>query len=248
MLDRSAYRWTEQGLQEIAEVEHIEYDDLLHVDRQKEMAMKNITSFVSGGPCLNMLLWGERGAGKSSLIKMLIGEFAGWGLIAVEFNQERIEDIYNMYMVAREYPEKKFMIIFDDITFDETDNNYRRFKSILEGGLEKVPFNCMFVATSNKRHLVNEKAQTTDDVYDRDIINERVSLYGRFGLVLGFYPLKKDEFLQITEYYMKKFNVGFDEEWQRDAENYTLERGSRSGRIARDFAVTKLIYKSSSGS
>ena len=114
---------------------------------------------------------------------------------------------------------------------------YRRFKSAIEGGLESTPKNLMFVATSNKRHMISSIVYETGDIYERDEVNEQTSLQARFGLSLGFYPLKKDEYLSIAKMYLNKYNVELKEGWQKMAESYAIDRGGRSGRLAKQFAA-----------
>ena len=237
MLEKAAYRWIQGELMEIGSIESVSSDDLLLVDMHKKLAEKNIQALLEDRPALNMLLWGERGSGKSSLIKMLLTKYADSGLRAVEFRQEYITEIYKLYAVIRSYPELKFMIYFDDISFDNDDILYRRFKSVVEGGLESRPENCIFTATSNRRHLITETAYDTSDIYDRDEVNERISLFARFGLAIGFYPLSRDDYLKIAGFYLDKLNVSRFEDWEREAENFAMNRGGRSGRIANQFAV-----------
>jgi predicted AAA+ superfamily ATPase len=237
-----AYRWTKGGLSQIEYIDRIEKSTLVSIDRQINLAERNIQAFVSGKPALNMLLWGERGLGKSSIVKMLLNEYAGAGLAAVEFRNDDILSLYALYEEIRRMTGRYVMIYLDDVSFDTGDMLYRMFKSVLEGGLEEVPKNCIFVATSNKRHMITEHAADSSDLYDRDEANEKTSLFARFGLAIGFYPIIKKDYLKIVENYMKLYNLPVYANWERDAENYAMDRGGRSGRIARQFAVYKSIY------
>lgn len=236
-----AFRFTSQGLDVIEFFEAIETDDLLEIDKQKEIVFKNIRAFLSEKPHLNMLLWGERGCGKSSLIKLLLNVFKGDGLKIVELRQDSMNDIYKLYKIIRKYPQYKFILFFDDISFDHQDVKYRRFKSILEGGLEETPNNAMFVATSNKRHLIKDNVLNTDDIYSRDETNEQMSLFGRFGLIVGFKPLSKEQFLNIVSHYIEKYSVNIGDNWKNEAESYAISRGGRSGRIAKQFVIYKML-------
>jgi predicted AAA+ superfamily ATPase len=236
-----AFRWVSNKIEPIEHPDFVKKNELLEIDNQKSQAMRNIELFLSNEPALNMLLWGERGCGKSSLIKMLLYVYKDSGLRVVELYQENIENIYNLYRQLRHYPQYKFMLFFDDISFDHKDVRYRKFKSILEGGIEKSPKNVIFAATSNKRHLIKDEVLKTDDLYSHDEINEQMSLFGRFGLILGFYPLSKTQYLSICEYYMEKYKVEKYKNWEKDAENYAMARGGRSGRIAKQFAIFKLL-------
>jgi len=236
-----AYRWTSDGLVQIENVDFVDRSSLVAIDRQIELAEKNIQAFVSGKPALNMLLWGERGLGKSTLVKMLLHQYANKGLAAIEFRNEDVLSIYSLYADIRKMKGRYVMIYLDDISFDSGDMLYRMFKSVLEGGLEEVPTNCIFVATSNKRHMITEKAADSADLYDRDDENEKSSLFARFGLAIGFYPILKKDYLKIVESYLNKFEIPLYEGWDMEAENYAMDRGGRSGRIAKQFAIHKNI-------
>lgn len=237
-----AFRWRNGALDTIEDMDSVYRTDLVGLESQIEAAEKNIRSFVSGGAHLDMLLWGERGAGKSSIIKMLLTEYHEAGLRAVEFRQEDIDELHALNSTIRRDPKHYYIIYFDDISFDRNDVLFRRFKSILEGGLEKRPSNCMIVATSNMRHMVPDKAADTNDIYDRDEENEKISLKSRFAINIGFYPMRREPYLQIAEHYLNKFGLNI-EDWQRLAENYAMDRGGRSGRIAKQFAVQMLLDK-----
>lgn len=237
-----AYRWGKEGLSPVEHIENVKRDSLISIDRQISLAVKNIEAFVSGKPALNMLLWGEKGLGKSTIIKMLLSEYADKGLTAVEFRNEDIMTLYSLYAEIRKMPGRYVMIYMDDVSFDSGDSLYRMFKSVLEGGLEEKPKNCIFVATSNKRHMITEHAQTFGDVYDRDEVNEKASLFARFGLAIGFYPLSPKDYKEIVKHYLEDFGINTYEEWEKEAEAYAMDRGGRSGRIAKQFAVFKSIF------
>ncbi|UOD34709.1 DUF815 domain-containing protein [Deferribacteraceae bacterium V6Fe1] len=236
-----AFRWLSDKLEPIEIKAHNKLDNLLCIDRQKNLAIKNVNSFVNGGPFLNMLLWGEKGCGKSSLIKSLGLKFKNDGLKIVEYLDDNIVAIFKLFKIVDNYPQYKFIVYFDDISFDEDDIVFRRFKSAIEGSLQDPPENVMFVVTSNRRHLIAERSADTNDIYSRDDINEKSSLFARFGLTIGFYPLKKSEYLDIVRFYLKQFGINENEELLKEAENFAIERGGRSGRIAKQFAVYRLI-------
>lgn len=236
MLDHSAYRYINGELQ-IAYIESdIELSELIAVSDNVELAEKNIVSFIAGGPCLNMLLWGEKGSGKSTLLKLLSLKYAREKLITIEFLDESIGAIYNLYKIIRENSDKRFILFFDDISFNTSDTAYRRFKSAIEGGLESKPKNVIFAATSNKRHIVSGSSQDTNDIYDRDEANEQTSLQARFGLSIGFFSLKKEDYLNVVKMYLEKYNIELTADWEKQAETYAIDRGGRSGRLAKQFA------------
>lgn len=237
MLEEAAYRYI-NGQLETAYIESdIEISELLAVSDNVALADKNIASFVAGGPCLNMLLWGEKGSGKSTLLKLLALKYAKDNLVTIEFIDESAGAIYKLYKLIRENSHKKFLLFFDDISFNTSDTAYRRFKSAIEGGIESKPKNVIFAATSNKRHIVSGSAQDISDIYDKDEANEQTSLQARFGLSIGFYSLKKEDYLNIAKMYLKKYNINMPDDWEKQAESYAIDRGGRSGRLAKQFAA-----------
>ncbi len=238
-----AFRVHRDIIENIKEIDVVKEDELLEIDKQKNLAKRNIEAFLSDKPFLNMLLWGERGCGKSSLIKMLLTIYKEKGLRIVEMHPDEIENIYMLYGEIRKNNQYKFLLLFDDMSFDNEDAQYRQFKSILEGGIEKTPDNVMFVATSNKRHLTKDRVLSTDDLYSHDDINEQLSLFGRFGLILGFYPLSRASYLKIAKYYADKYKFRIDFDFEKEAEGYAIERGGRSGRIAKQFVIYKMFKK-----
>lgn len=234
MLNNIAYRYINGKLEEAIIESDININELLAVSDNVAIADKNVSSFVSGGPFLNMLLWGEKGSGKSTLLRLLALKYAQKGLVTIEFIDETPGSIYQLYKIVRE-SDKKVLLFFDDISFKDSDVSYRRFKSAIEGGLESKPKNIMFAATSNKRQIVSTHAQDTGDIYDRDEANEQTSLQARFGLSVGFYPLNKNDYLDVVKMYLVKYNVNIDN-WEKMAESYAIDRGGRNGRLAKQFA------------
>lgn len=243
MKDNYIFRWYEKKLSPIVSSRFVSLDELLCIDRQKQIILSNISSFLNNKPFLNMLLWGEKGGGKSSLVKALASNFSHKGLRIIEFLDDNIKSAFKLFEIIRKYEQYKFVVYFDDISFDEDDKKFREFKSVIEGSLEEPPANLMYVATSNRRHIIAERALDTNDIYDRDDINEKVSLFARFGLVVGFYPLKKDDYIKIARFYFEKFGLTWDQKCEQDAENFAIERGGRSGRIAKQFGIFSSILK-----
>lgn len=237
MFKSAAYRYINGSIEEAVLESDINMQELLAVTDNVELADKNISSFVSGGPCLNMLLWGEKGSGKSTLLRLLALKYAPQGLVTIEFIDETPGAIYNLYKIIREHSDKKFLLFFDDISFKDDDVSYRRFKSAIEGGIESKPKNVIYAATSNRRHMVSASSQDTGDIYDRDEASEQTSLQARFGLSIGFYPLNKNDYLNIVKMYLNKYNIDIVDGWEKMAESYAIDRGGRSGRLAKQFAA-----------
>ncbi len=236
-----AFRWINGIVEPIEEPDIIELNELIGIEKQKRLSCMNIEAFLSPDEGLNMLLWGERGCGKSSLVKAILNKYKDRGLRVIELTKEGIENIYPLYSKVRTLPEYRFILFFDDLSFDNKDDSYRRFKSILEGGMEKTPENIIFVATSNRRLLTTNEIFTTNDLNAHEETNEQISLFGRFGLIIGFHPLSKNTYLEIVRHYLVKYGIKANEEITREAEIYATSRGGRSGRIARQFALLKKI-------
>ena len=237
-LNYIAYRWHIDKIEPIEHIALVNEEDLLFIDEQKNIAKKNIESFLKKNMYLHMFLWGPRGTGKSSLIKMLLNLYNMKGLRVIEFPQESIQTIYNLYKFIREYNSYYFLIFFDDISFDEDDLYFRKFKSTMEGGFEETPQNCMYVATSNKRHIIKESMNNdSNDIYNADIINEQLSLFARFGLVIPFQVLTHNQYVEIVKFYLNRLALKNCEELLLKADNFARDRGGRSPRVAKQFAI-----------
>ena len=232
-----AYRYHDGKLSPAVLPGDISRNSLLGLDREQTLIKRNIERFLAGKPALNVLLWGEKGAGKSTIVRMLASEYARRNLRVIEYCDNDFYGIYELYHIIRKHSTYRFVIYFDDVSFDDSDERYRKFKSIVEGGLEEKPANSLFIATSNRRHFIAEKAMDTQDIYNRDIINEQSSLHARFGLTLGFYPLERTLYLEIVGYYMEKNGIPHFDGWEETAEAYAMQRGGRSGRAAQQFCI-----------
>lgn len=238
----SAFRWNNAGLVPITFSHDISGMQLIGLDSQAHELSKNILYFTKGNRALNVLLWGEKGAGKSTLIRLMLRDYSSQGFRIIEFCSKNYYEIYDIYSIVREHPNYYFALYFDDVSFDDNDERYRNFKSIVEGGLEEKPDNLIFIATSNRRHLVCERAFDTNDIYSRDDENESSSLFARFAMTIGFYPLNQESYLNIVKYYLDKLDVNFDG-WQKESISFAMNRGGRSGRAAQQFAVYQKILR-----
>ncbi|MCX8084605.1 MAG: ATP-binding protein [Calditerrivibrio sp.] len=242
MLDKSTcFLWTDSSLYPL-KIE-LKEEPLIAIDHQVKLVFLNISSFIKEGIYLNMLLWGEKGSGKSSLIKNMLAKFYNEGLRVVQFVDSNITSLYKLYEAISD-AEYKFLLLFDDISFDADNEGYRRFKSILEGGLLLQPKNVLVVATSNRRHLIQERVLDTEDIYSRDDQNEAISLFSRFGLTVGFYPFSREDYLKIVKHYFVMFQIPFWDNWEKDAESFAIHKGGRNGRTAKQFATYIKIFGS----
>jgi predicted AAA+ superfamily ATPase len=233
------------ALEPVRHVAAIRLDDLKEIDPQKEKIRRNTLQFVQGLPANNVLLTGARGTGKSSLIKACLNEYAGQGLRLIEVDKTDMVDLPDIVEVVAGRPEK-FMVFCDDLSFEEGEPGYKALKSILDGSVAAATPNVLIYATSNRRHLLPEYMKEnltythTDDgeVHPGEVVEEKISLSERFGLWVSFYPFSQEEYLHITATWLEHFGVpAADIEAARpQALVWALERASRSGRVAYQFA------------
>jgi predicted AAA+ superfamily ATPase len=248
-----AFRWRRKDtllgklgyLQAVKHISDISFSDLQHIERQKDQIYKNTKHFVDGKPANNVLLTGARGTGKSSLIKACLNEFSSKGLRLVEVDKEHLTDLGDLTDLLAIRPEK-FIIFCDDLSFEDGESGYKSLKSALDGSIAAQVENILIYATSNRRHLLpeymtdNETYRHTSDgeIHPGEVVEEKISLSERFGLWISFYPPKQDEYLDIVGHWLTHFNLDQSqiEEARAEALIWALERGSRSGRVAWQFA------------
>ena len=219
--------------------------DLKEIDAQKDKIRRNTEQFVSGQPANNVLLTGSRGTGKSSLIKACLNAYAARGLRLIEVDKADLTDLPDIVELVFDRAEK-FIIYCDDLSFEEGESGYKALKSILDGSIAASTPNVLIYATSNRRHLLPEYMAEnltythTDDgeVHPGEVVEEKISLSERFGLWVSFYPFSQDEYLSIVAQWLSSFGVSpADIEAAKPASLvWALERGSRSGRVAFQFA------------
>ncbi len=232
-------------LEPVRHVGSIALSDLKEIDAQKEKIERNTRQFVEGRPANNVLLTGARGTGKSSLIKACLNAYAPQGLRLIEVDKAELTDLPDIVDVVAGRPEK-FIIYCDDLSFDEGEPGYKALKSILDGSVAASTPNVLVYATSNRRHLLPEYMKDnlsythTDDgeVHPGEVIEEKISLSERFGLWVSFYPFSQDEYLAIVAQWMSALGAtpGQIEAAAPESLVWALERGSRSGRVAYQFA------------
>ena len=242
------YRKRSAGRAALEPVRHVgamRLSDLKEVEPQKEKIQRNTLQFVNGQPANNVLLTGARGTGKSSLVKACLNEYAQRGLRLIEVDKADLVDLPDIVDVVSERPEK-FIVFCDDLSFDEGEPGYKALKSILDGSVATTSANILIYATSNRRHLLPEYMREslsythTEDgeVHPGEGVEEKISLSERFGLWVSFYPFNQGEYLAIVAQWLSSFGVaGPDIAAARpQALVWALERGSRSGRVAYQFA------------
>jgi predicted AAA+ superfamily ATPase len=242
-----AFRWDARGrhgrLVPIAEPALFDLDDLLGVERSVERLVANTEQFVRGHPSNHVLLFGERGTGKSSAVRGLLARFAARGLRIVEVHKNDLLHLPDVLAALRAAPQR-FLLFCDDLSFDENEVQYRELKAALEGSLAAPPANVRIVATSNRRHLLPERmeenrAARLDDRGElrlTESLEEKLALSDRFGLVLGFHGFDQETYLAIVEHYAKQAGLGVAPDRLRaEALRFALDRSSRSGRTAKQF-------------
>lgn len=232
-------------LEPVRHVANIRLADLVEVAPQKERLVRNTEQFVAGRSANNVLLTGARGTGKSSLIKACLNEFAPKGLRLIEVDKADLVDLPDIVDLVAERSER-FIVYCDDLSFDEGEPGYKALKSILDGSVSQASDNVLVYATSNRRHLLPEymkenlSYQHTEDgeVHPGEVVEEKISLSERFGLWVSFYPFTQDEYLAIVAQWLRGFGIQEDAIAAARQESlvWALERGSRSGRVAFQFA------------
>jgi len=242
------YRRRSSGHGTLEPVRHVAtmaLDDLKEIDAQKEKIERNTRQFVQGKPANNVLLTGARGTGKSSLIRACLHAYAPQGLRLIEVDKAELTDLPDIIDVVSGRPEK-FIVFSDDLSFDEGEPGYKALKSILDGSVAAATPNVLIYATSNRRHLLPEYMKEnltythTEDgeVHPGEVIEEKISLSERFGLWVSFYPFTQAEYLAIAGQWLAHFgaDAAAIEAARPEALVWALERGSRSGRVAYQFA------------
>jgi predicted AAA+ superfamily ATPase len=247
----TAARWRKRGgrgfLQGVAHPHAIDAADLVAIDDQKKMVEQNTRQFVAGLPANNVLLTGSRGTGKSSLVKAMLRKYASRGLRLIEVDKADLTDLPDIAERIEGRPER-FIVFCDDLTFDAGEAGYKALKVMLDGSIAGAAANVLIYATSNRRHLLPEyfaenleTKHVGEEVHPGESVEEKISLSERFGLWVSFYPFAQDDYLAAVAGWLAHFGVkpahGKDGELRaREALQFALQRGSRSGRVAWQFA------------
>jgi hypothetical protein len=244
----SAFRWRRRyGRGYLETVQHphrIRLANLHNIDEQKGEIDRNTRQFLARLPANNVLLWGSRGTGKSSLIKALLTEYSAQGLRVIEVEPHHLADLPDIVDLVYDRPER-FILFCDDLSFEADDPSYKALKAVLDGSLAGAADNVLVYATSNRRHLLpeymseNEQARLiAGEIHHGEAVEEKISLSERFGLWLSFYPFSQDHYLAICFSWLNELGASLEnsEDIRREALRYALARGSRSGRVAWQFA------------
>jgi uncharacterized protein len=242
-----AYRWRKSAhnagyLQSITHPHRITLADLQVIEEQKRLVDRNTRQFVAGLPANNVLLTGSRGTGKSSLVKAVLYKYARKGLRLIEVEKGDLVDLPDIADLVAARPER-YVIFCDDLSFDANEPGYKALKVMLDGSIAAPSSNILIYATSNRRHILPEyfaenleTKYVGEEVHPGESIEEKISLSERFGLWVSFYPFTQEDYLTAMRYWLGHFGVDSNAELEREALQWALSRGSRSGRVAWQFA------------
>jgi predicted AAA+ superfamily ATPase len=243
-----AFRWRKRNgrgsIEPVRHVHRIRLSDLVGIDAQKQVVEQNTRQFVEGCPANNVLLTGARGTGKSSLVKALLNKYAPRGLRVIEVEKHDLVDLPDIVERIYRRPER-FILYCDDLSFEADEPGYKALKVVLDGSVAAASDNCLIYATSNRRHLMPEYMQENiaykhvgEEIHPSETSEEKVSLSERFGLWVSFYPFDQEAYLRIVSVWLEHFKApgAGTPEVERAALQWALARGSRSGRVAWQFA------------
>jgi uncharacterized protein len=244
-----AFRWRSSGrkgapgwLQPVRHVHRISLSDLKGIDKQIDRVEQNTRQFINGKPANNVLLTGARGTGKSSIVKGLLNKYSRQGLRLIEIEKNDLVDLPYVVDLVAPRPER-FLLFCDDLTFHGAEEGYIALKVALDGSISTTSENLLIYATSNRRHLMpeymTENLETKyvgDEIHPGETVEEKISLSERFGLWVSFYPFDQDEYLDIVAQWSKSFGSSMSDQAKEEALQWALQRGSRSGRVAYQFA------------
>ena len=227
-------------------------DDLLGIDRQKQVVEENTRQFLAGYPANNILLWGTRGTGKSSLVRALLQAYAPQGLRLVQVDKSDLVNLPEIVDQIRNEP-YRFILFADDVSFETGESSYKVLKSALDGAVYAPPDNVLIYVTSNRRHLLPEyesdnrgAMMVEGEIHHGEAVEEKISLSGRFGIWVAFHPFSQEQYINVARQWVEKLcgKCGAEPQWSREVANEAIlwaqKKGDRSGRIAYQFASNRV--------
>jgi len=235
-------------LEAVPGVEGIQLDDLLGIDPQKRVVEENTRQFLAGYPANNILLWGTRGTGKSSLVRALLHSYAPKGLRVIQVDKDDLVHLPDIVDQVKTEP-FKYLVFSDDVSFETGESSYKMLKSALDGSVYAPPDNVLIYVTSNRRHLLPEYESdnrgamlVNNEIHHGETVEEKISLSGRFGLWVPFHPFSQDQYINVVQQWVAKLcrKNGVKLDWDKAAQDQAIlwsqQKGDRSGRIAYQFA------------
>lgn len=225
----------------------IKYDDLINLESQKKLLLNNIDSFARNDFSEHTLLWGAKGCGKSTLLKLAVEKISlnRKKIKLIEVFSLNLDFLADICFILSKY-DFKFILFIDDINFNKVDNNFKYFKSLIEGSILSSSQNIKFFVTSNLRNLSINSVDQKDlnDLDIREIRENNLSLVDRFGCKISFYDFDQEKYLKVVEFYLQKFSIKTDQKTKKQAIQWSIQKGNYSGRTALQFAKNLLIYRS----
>jgi uncharacterized protein len=235
-------------LEPVHEIENLRIEDLLGIDKQKGVVEENTCQFLAGLPANNVLLWGTRGTGKSSLVRAILNRYASHGLRVIQVDKDDLVHLPDIVDAIKTEP-YKFIIFSDDASFEVGESSYKMLKSALDGSVYAPPDNVLIYVTSNRRHLLPEYESdnrgamlVNGEIHHGEAVEEKISLSGRFGLWVAFHPFSQEQYLEVVAQWVARLcdknsaDLAWDKKGQEEAVFWSQKKGDRSGRIAYQFA------------
>lgn len=235
-------------LEPVEQVEALALGDLLGIDKQKKIVEANTRQFLAGHPANNVLLWGTRGTGKSSLMRAILNTYAPAGLRIIQVDKDDLVQLPDIVDAIKQQP-YRFILFSDDVSFEVGESSYKMLKSALDGAVYALPDNIRIYVTSNRRHLIPEyetdnrgAMMVNNEIHHGEAVEEKISLSGRFGIWVSFHPFTQDQYLEVVRTWVGKLcqraqcSVAWSREMEREAIDWSQVKGDSSGRIAYQFA------------
>ena len=246
--DYRAFKWSDGKLRGIEHFDNQSFDDLIGYRHQKEQLIENTEAFLDDRGANNVLLVGARGTGKSSSVKALVNRYFDRSLRLVQLTKPQLAELPTVMDTLRQFASRKFIVFLDDLSFEESEDEYKYLKSAMEGGVETRPENVLICATSNRRHLIREswrdRSDGQEELYKQDSVNETISLSDRFGLIIHYAAPNQDEYLAIIRHMLGKNGVILDDEQLRiKGLRWEMTHSGRNGRTAQQFVTHYLGRK-----
>jgi predicted AAA+ superfamily ATPase len=238
-----AFIWNgkERNLKPVIRIPKQNIDELYGIEKQKQLLLTNTKAFIEGRRVNNVLLWGERGTGKTTLIRSLLNYFMETPLRIIQVLKNDIITIPYLYDIIHENPDYRFILFIDDLSFNENEEEFRDLKIVMDGGIEEIPENSLIYATSNRRNLMPSVSQSENELFPEDSIQEKASLLERFGLRIGFYRFSEEQYIEIVKHYASKDGIRMpEEELIKKARQWALIHGT-TGRSAYQFILSLQI-------